>query len=453
MNFTKNQHINIKITDLGNEGQGIGKADGFTFFVPGALPDETVEMRIIKLKTSYGYGKLVKILEPSKDRVEPFCKHFPVCGGCALQHLDYNAQLKYKQNKVYQTLLRIGKTDVSVEQTQGDDRLYYRNKASFPIGYSEDEQKAFGGFYRQRSHDIIPIEKCKLVNEKASLILKIFVSFINDERISAYDEQSHTGLVRHIIVRTAEGTGETGLCVVINGKVLPKADSLAKRLQAVEGFVSLSVNQNTERTNVIMGKHTHTVWGSEYIRDKLCGLEFFISPKSFYQVNAKQAAYLYEKGLELLDIQPNDTIIDAYCGIGTLTLFSALKAQRSIGIESVLDAISDARKNAEHNKLENAEFIEGLTENILPKLLTELSDESLKLILDPPRQGVEKVVIEAIAASNIRSILYISCDPASLAKDIELLKSLSDFQIKKICPVDLFGHTGHIESAVLISRD
>jgi len=447
----KNEHYEIEITDLGKNGEGIGRLDGFAFFVDGGLPGDTVEMRVVKLKKTYGYGKLMRIVNPSPHRVEPRCPVFWRCGGCTLQHLAYSEQLRLKTKQVADALLRIGGiVDAPVLPAIGMDNPYaYRNKAQFPIRNVSGRPAA--GFFSARSHTLVPIDDCCTQHPANHTIIQIVQTFMEEFHISCYDEETHTGLVRHLLTRCAFHTNEIMACLVINGSDLPHSDTLAARLAALPGMASIVLNCNTNRTNVILGDECRTIWGRAFITDFIGALRFEISPLSFFQVNPVQTQVLYETALALADVQPTDTVIDLYCGIGTLSLFFARRAGAVVGVEIVQQAIDDANRNAAANGIANATFIAGQAERVMSTLVAEQGIAADVIVLDPPRKGCEPEVLDAIAELRPGKIVYVSCDPATLARDLRMLCE-KGYGVRRVQPVDMFPQTGHVETVVLLSK-
>lgn len=447
----KNKKYTMTVTGMGNEGQGIGKIDGFTVFVEGALLGEEIEALIIKLKKNFAYGKLVKIITPSAFRIEPVCMVAKQCGGCQLQHMSYEGQLNFKRKKVKDDLERIGKLqDICVLPILGmEEPYFYRNKAQFPVGY--ENGKVSIGFYAQRSHRIIDVQTCWLQHPVNDVILKIIREFLQEYQISIYDEKSHKGLVRHILTRVAQATGEIMVCIVMNGKSIPYADILSERLQQVPGMTSILFNENRQQTNVILGKPVKTLWGKSVITDNIDSIQFEISPLSFYQVNAVQTKTLYRKALELAQLQGNEIVWDLYCGIGTISLFFAQKAKRVIGVEIVPQAIADAKRNAEINGINNVDFIAGAAEDVVSKLYQIPENKADVVVVDPPRKGCDIEVLHTMIEMCPKKIIYVSCDPATLARDLQILCH-AGYEVKVVQPVDLFPMTRHVEVVVSICR-
>lgn len=452
MDFIKNNHYTIDITDIGIDGEGIGKLDGFTFFVDKALPGEKVEIIATKLKKHYGYGKLFKIISPSPDRVKPVCSVAGKCGGCNLQHLSYAAQLDFKTNKVKQNLMRIGGfADISVMPAIGmDSPLRYRNKAQYPVSIIDG--KMVCGFYASRSHRVVPCEDC-LINAKENKdilsAIKDFMLFCN---LSAYDETQHCGFLRHIVIKNGFHTGEIMVCLVVNAKSFKYKNELITALSPYDSIKSIIVSYNTDKTNVILGKDTEVIYGSETIMDAIGELIFKISPLSFFQVNPIQTEKLYKAALDFANLKGNETVIDAYCGIGTISLFLAKRAKKVYGVEIVPEAITAARENAQLNNITNAEFYVGKSEDIVPQLHNTKGIIPDVMVVDPPRKGCEESLLKLMLEMEPHSIVYVSCDSATLARDLKILCE-SKYHIEKVQPVDMFPHTVHVETVILLEKE
>lgn len=451
----KNEIYEMKIHALGSNGEGIGRIDGYTVFVEGALPGETVSVLIVKVKKNYGYGKLMEILEVSPERREPVCPVAKQCGGCQLQHLSYEAELAYKTREVKDVMERIGGMKgcgVEVKPALGmEDPWRYRNKAQFPVRKGKEGAGCAIGFYAKRSHRIVDTDKCFLQNECNDEIIGIVRAFLNEFEISLYDEEKHKGLVRHILTRIGKNSGEIMVCIVINGKKLPNSDILVKRLQQVEGVVSIVLNVNKEKTNVILGSKIITLWGKDTIVDTIDGIEFEISPLSFYQVNPVQTEVLYGKAVELAGLTGEETVLDLYCGIGTISLFFARKAKRVFGVEIVPEAIADAKKNAARNGITNAEFAVGAAEEVIPRLYEEEGITADIVVVDPPRKGCDEKLLETILQIAPKKIVYVSCNPATWARDLVVLKE-GGYELKEVQPVDQFSHSVHVEVVSMLTR-
>lgn len=452
----KNQEVELMIEDLSSNGEGIGRIQGYALFVKDALIGEKVKVKIMKMKKQYGYAKLIDIIEPSPYRTAPLCKNASRCGGCQLQHLQYEKQLEFKQKKVKDCLERIGKVEqienlmepiIGIEQP-----YYYRNKAQFPIGIDKEGQKVVG-FYAGRTHSIIPTTHCIIQSKKNKPILKEVLDYINTNQVSVYNEQTHLGLVRHILTRIGYQTGEIMVCLIINGDTLPNVDSLVKRLTKIQGMTSISININKKQTNVIMGEQGETIWGKPYIIDYIGEIKYQISPLSFYQVNPIQTKKLYDKVLEYANLTGDEIVWDLYCGIGTISLFLAKQAKQVYGVEIIPQAVEDAKQNAKLNEITNAEFFAGAAEVVLPEKYKESNGEMAAdlVVLDPPRKGCDPALLQTVIKMEPPSIVYVSCDPATLARDVALLQE-AGYNVKKVQPVDMFSQGVHVESVVLMSR-
>lgn len=447
----KNQTYTMSITDIGTNGEGIGRIDGYTVFVEGALPEEVIKVLIVKTKKHFGYGKLLEILEPSPHRVTPACPVAAKCGGCQLQHLSYEGQLAFKTKKVKDHLERIGGfSGISVGYAKGMEEPWrYRNKAQFPVGGKTGEPEI--GFYAKRSHRIIDTPVCMLQNEVNDRIVKIIRAFLAEYEIPLYDETIHRGLVRHILTRIGRRTGEIMVCLVVNGRKLPHCDVLVERLREIEGMTSIVLNVNTDQTNVILGTEVHVLWGKETIRDYIGDVQFEISPLSFYQVNPLQTQVLYQTALDFAELEGNETVLDLYCGIGTISLFFAQKAKHVFGVEIVPEAIADAKRNAALNGMDNADFAVGAAEDVIPRLYEEKGITADVVVVDPPRKGCDSVLLDTIAAISPKKVIYVSCDSATLARDLAYLCP-KGYTIEKVQVVDMFPHTVHVETVVLLSQ-
>lgn len=447
----KNQTYTMSITDIGTNGEGIGRIDGYTVFVEGALPEEVIKVLIVKTKKHFGYGKLLEILEPSPHRVTPACPVAAKCGGCQLQHLSYEGQLAFKTKKVKDHLERIGGfSGISVGYAKGMEEPWrYRNKAQFPVGGKTGEPEI--GFYAKRSHRIIDTPVCMLQNEVNDRIVKIIRAFLAEYEIPLYDETIHRGLVRHILTRMGRRTGEIMVCLVVNGRKLPHCDVLVERLREIEGMTSIVLNVNTDQTNVILGTEVHVLWGKETIRDYIGDVQFEISPLSFYQVNPLQTQVLYQTALDFAELEGNETVLDLYCGIGTISLFFAQKAKHVFGVEIVPEAIADAKRNAALNGMNNADFAVGAAEDVIPRLYEEKGITADVVVVDPPRKGCDSVLLDTIAAISPKKVVYVSCDSATLARDLAYLCP-KGYTIEKVQVVDMFPHTVHVETVVLLSK-
>lgn len=454
MELKKNDILTVTIQDLGSEGEGIAKVEGYPIFIKDAVPNDVVKIKIIKAKKTYGYGRVEEIIEPSKDRVEPKCPVARQCGGCSLQHYSYEKQLEYKQNKVKNCLERIGGL-VGIEEKMEpilgmEEPWYYRNKAQFPVGKNKDG-KIVTGFYAGRTHSIIDNTHCYIQDKINETILEMIKEFLQEYQIAPYEEESHQGLVRHILTRVGFVTGEIMVCLVLNGEVLPNADKLIERLIKIDGMKSISINSNKEKTNKILGNKVITLWGSDTITDYIGDVKYQISPLSFYQVNPIQTKVLYKKALEYAQLKGEETVWDLYCGIGTISLFLAQKAKQVYGVEIIPEAIEDARKNAKLNGMDNVEFFVGKAEDVLPEQYEKNKVYADVIVVDPPRKGCDETLLNTMVTMQPKRIVYVSCDPATLARDLKILCA-SGYEVEKVQVVDQFGHTAHVETVVLMAR-
>ncbi len=474
----KNDIIELKITDMGINGEGIGKYNGMPFFVKDALIGDVILVRITKLKKNYGYGRLEELLIPSEDRVTPRCELHRRCGGCQLQALSYEKQLEYKQQKIRNNLIRIGgfleaEIDEKTEPIVGMENPYrYRNKAQFPVGEDKNGEIVMG-FYAARTHNIIPVDDCPLGAAENKAVLSAVKAYMKANHIPAYDEAAGKGLIRHILIRYGFTTKELMVCLVINGCMLPKADDLIMRLRRIEGMASICVNCNTKNTNVILGEKTIAIWGQPFITDYIhlrrsnegifceedreteSAIAYHISPQSFYQVNPVQTEKLYSIALEYAGLAGRETVWDLYCGIGTISLFLAKRAGKVYGVEIVPQAVEDARNNARLNGIENAEFFVGKAEEILPAFYAKGQQEDMLhpdvIVVDPPRKGCDHACLNTMLAMQPKRIVYVSCDSATLARDLRVLCD-GGYEIGKLRAVDQFCHTEHVEVVCLLSK-
>ena len=452
MEFRKNDLVTLEIEDCGIDGEGIGKADGFTVFVKDAVIGDTVTAKIIKAKKNYGYGRLMEVVKPSPYRVEPKCAFARQCGGCQLQALSYDQQLEFKTNKVKGHLERIGGfTDIPMEPIIGMDELFhYRNKAQFPVGRNK-EGKIVTGFYAGRTHNIIENRDCALGVSENKEVLDRVISHMEKYGIEPYNEATGKGLVRHILIRYGYFTKEVMVCLILNGNKLTKEDILVESLREIPGMTSITINVNKKRSNVILGEEIRLLWGQEYITDKIGDISYQISPLSFYQVNPRQTQKLYAKALEYADLHGEETVWDLYCGIGTISLFLAQRAKFVRGVEIVPAAIENAKENAKLNGLENTEFFVGKAEEVLPREYKKNGVYADVIVVDPPRKGCDETLLETMIEMNPERIVYVSCDSATLARDLKYLCERG-YELKKVCPVDQFGMTVHVETVVLLSH-
>ena len=464
--FKKDDCVTLHIEDIGTGGEGIGKADGFTFFVKDAIVGDVIEAKIMKLKKNYGYARLMKVLTPSKDRVEPKCPVARQCGGCQIQEMRYEAQLAFKQKMVQNNLERIGGlSDFEMYPVIGMETPYaYRNKAQFPVGEDKDGNIVIG-FYAGRTHHIVEQTDCCIGAPENGEVLRKVKAYMQKNQIRPYNEEHHSGIVRHILIRTGYHTKEIMVCLIVNAakaSCLKNAEQLTESLREMDGMTSVMVNFNTEKTNVILGKKSEVLWGQPYIEDFIGDVKYQISPQSFFQVNPMQTEKLYAKALEYAGLTGNETVWDLYCGIGTISLFLAKNARKVYGVEIVPQAIEDARNNAKRNGIDNAEFFVGKAEEVVPafyeKALKQVQDSEAGksihpdvVVVDPPRKGCEEILLETIVKMQPQRIVYVSCDSATLARDLKFL-SANGYAVKKVQPVDQFGHSVHIETVVLLSQ-
>ena len=452
MEFRKNDLVTLEIEDCGIDGEGIGKADGFTVFVKDAVIGDTVTAKIIKAKKNYGYGRLMEVLKPSPYRVKPKCEFARQCGGCQLQALSYDQQLVFKTNKVKGHLERIGGfTDIPMEPIIGMDELFhYRNKAQFPVGRNK-EGKIVTGFYAGRTHNIIENRDCALGVAENKEVLDRVIAHMEKYEIEPYNEATGKGLVRHVLIRYGYFTKEVMVCLILNGNKIPKEEQLVKSLCEIPGMTSITINVNKKHSNVILGEEIRLLWGQEYITDRIGDISYQISPLSFYQVNPMQTQKLYAKALEYADLHGEETVWDLYCGIGTISLFLAQKAKFVRGVEIVPAAIENAKENAKLNGLENTEFFVGKAEEVLPREYKKNGVYADVIVVDPPRKGCDETLLETMVEMNPERIVYVSCDSATLARDLKYLCERG-YELRKVCPVDQFGMTVHVETVVLLSQ-
>lgn len=453
----KNDELILKIEDMGVDGAGIGKADGMTFFVKDAVIGDVVRAKVMKLKKTYGYARLMELLEASPDRVEPKCPYYRQCGGCQIQASSYEKQLEFKERKVRNNLERIGGfSEIPMEPIVGMEEPYhYRNKAQFPVGTDKDGH-IVTGFYAGRTHTIIPNRDCALGLPVNREILDLVIDFMEKYHVSAYDEKTGKGLVRHVLIRCGFTSKEKMVCLIINGKSLPHSEKLVEALRKIDGMTSISINCNTGRTNVILGRKTVVLWGQEYITDQIGEISYEISPVSFYQVNPVQTEKLYGLALEYADLHGEENVWDLYCGIGTISLFLAQKAKQVYGVEIIPQAIENAKRNAVKNGIENAEFFVGKSEEVLPEFYEKEAAAGRKahadvIVVDPPRKGCDEKLLETIVKMAPDRVVYVSCDSATLARDLKILCE-NGYELKRVRAVDQFCHTVHTESVCLMER-
>lgn len=485
MEFRKNDLVEVEIEDIGHDGEGIGKVEGYTLFVKDAVIGDHVLAGITKTKKNYGYARVEKVLTPSPFRVEPKCSFYRQCGGCQIQAMSYERQLAFKQDKVRNNLIRIGGFDENfvdsvMEPIVGmEEPWHYRNKAQYPVGCDKNG-RLITGFYAGRTHDIIANTDCALGVPENQRILEAVLNYMQENKVTAYDEKTGKGLVRHILIRTGFASGEIMVCLVINGKKLPAEDKLIEKLVSIDPgdpekkLVSISVSINTRQTNVIMGEEIHTLWGRDYIEDSIRILEvqeratesaagdidfeatgdavtFRISPLSFYQVNPRQTEKLYSLALSYAGLTGEETVWDLYCGIGTISLFLAKKAKQVYGVEIIPQAIKDARENAHINGINNAEFYVGKAEEVLPEKYEKEGIYADVIVVDPPRKGCDEKCLETMLAMQPKRIVYVSCDSATLARDLRIMTD-GGYEVKRVRCFDQFGQSVHVETVVLLSQ-
>jgi 23S rRNA (uracil1939-C5)-methyltransferase len=472
----KNKEYELIIAGLGYEGEGIGKINDFTIFVPGALIKEKVKVRIIKISKNFAFGKLVDIIEPSEYRESPVCGIYTRCGGCQLQHFSYEAQLSFKKNRVKDCIERIGK--LAIKNKQYEDLVYeaedrnedidkcyagialhnvigmknpyrYRNKVQLPVGEKNGEVSV--GFYAKRSHEIIAMDGCSIQDETADKVIKLIKQWIKEYSIKTYNEEKHSGVLRHIMIRKAFKTEEVMVVIVTRSIELPyKNELISLIIKNIEGIKSIVQNINDKKTNVVLGQDSITIWGKNTISDYIGKFKFDISPLSFFQVNPIQTEVLYNKALEYADLKGNEIVFDAYCGTGTISLFLSQRAKKVYGVEIIAEAIENANINANQNNINNVEFIVGKSEEVIPELIKKGIRADV-VVVDPPRKGCEKILLEAIAQMSPKKIVYVSCDPGTLARDLSILDKLG-YKTLEIQPVDMFPQTAHVETVVLMTK-
>ena len=461
--MNKNDIVTVEITDIGVSGEGIGHVDGYTLFIKDAVIGDVVEAKVMKAKKNYGYARLMKVITPSEYRVEPKCAFARRCGGCQIQEMSYDRQLVFKDQKIRGNLERIGgftkdQIDTVMQPVVGMEHPFgYRNKAQFPFG-TDKEGNPITGFYAGRTHDIIANTDCALGVEKNKEILEIILQYMRENKIKSYDEKTGKGLIRHALIRYGFKTKEIMVCLVINGKKLPKAERLIEKLIQIEGMTSITISPNTRRDNVIMGDSYEVLWGQGYITDYIGNVKYQISPLSFYQVNPVQTEKLYRLALEYADLKGDETVWDLYCGIGTISLFLAQKAKQVYGVEIVPQAIDDAKENAKINAIDNAEFFVGKAEEVLPEYYAEYEREhngktahADVIVVDPPRKGCDETLLETIVKMQPEKVVYVSCDSATLARDLKYLCA-NGYEIRMCRGVDQFPQSVHVETVVLLSK-
>ena len=444
----KKEYI-VDIIDNGFEGEGIAKIDSFTIFIPNAIKGEKIKILIVKVLSSHAFGKIIEIIEKSKHRIEEDCDTYKRCGGCNLRHIDYEETLNMKQNMVQNLVNKTLKTKIEVNKTWGMGNPYnYRNKLQYPVGIDKNGEPILGVF-ANRSHEIIPVSDCMIQHKKANQIAKYIIDVIKKYKLSIYNEETQEGLLRHIVIKTGFRSNQFMVIFVINGDFLPFAKDIAQDLKgACHGIESIIVNINKKNTNVILGDKNINILGNGYIRDNLGEYYFRISALSFYQVNPVQAEALYNIAIENAGITKKDIVFDLYCGIGTISLFASEYAKKVYSIEIVEQAIEDAKWNAEFNKVQNTEFIAGDAEKVLTDLIENKKIIPDVVIVDPPRRGLDNTTINNILKIKPKKVVYISCNPATLMRDLSLLEE--KYKIKMMQPVDMFPWTSHVECVAVL---
>lgn len=452
MEIRKNDKFELIIEDMSEDGAGIGRLNGYIWFVKDAVIGDHIQASAMKMKKNYGFARLLQIIEPSKSRVAERCPSARRCGGCQLQMLSYEEQLKFKVRKVQNHLIRIGGlNEVPMEPIIGMEHPWrYRNKAQFPFGRNKDG-KMIAGFYAGRTHCIIESEDCFLGAEENKEILARIRSVMEEKKIDPYEETTHSGVIRHALIRKGFLTGELMVCLVINQTKLPEAEAFVNALNVLPGMTSISYSINREKTNVIMGKEIVNLYGPGYITDFIGAVKYQISPLSFYQVNPVQTERLYETALEYAALEGNETVWDLYCGIGTISLFLAQKAKQVYGVEIIPQAIEDARQNARLNGMENVQFFVGKAEEVLPREYEKHQVYADVIVVDPPRKGCDRVCLDTIVKMQPKRVVYVSCDSSTLARDVSYLGERG-YEVKRVRCCDMFPMSGHVETVCLLSR-
>lgn len=453
MEYKKNDLLTVTIEDMGHDGEGIGKVDGYTVFVKDTVIGDKVQAKIMKAKKNYGYARLVEIMEPSKDRVEPRCAYARQCGGCQIQALSYEKQLAYKQQKIANNLIRIGgfqKEEIPMQPIIGmEDPYHYRNKAQFPVG-CDKEGHLIAGFYAGRTHSIISNRKCYLGVEVNEQILNLVLAHMEAYDIPAYDEMTGKGLVRHVLIRYGFQSKEIMVCLVVNGSRIPGAEDLIAKLREIPGMTSISLNINREKTNVILGRKGKLLWGQEYITDTIGPIAYQISPQSFYQVNPVQTKNLYEKAISMAGLTGNERVMDAYCGIGTIGLIASRNAKEVISVELNPDAVRDAVTNAKRNGIKNVSFYQNDAGAFMVSM-AEKGEKADVVFMDPPRAGSDEAFLSSVVMLAPEKIVYISCNPETLARDLRYLTK-HGYRAEEAWGYDMFAWSEHVETVCLLSR-
>ncbi|WP_436855695.1 23S rRNA (uracil(1939)-C(5))-methyltransferase RlmD [Staphylococcus caeli] len=447
----KNEILEGKVIDLTHEGHGMVKFDRYPIFVPNALIDEKIEFKVIKVKKNFAIGKLIEIKEKSEDRIEPPCVYYDKCGGCQLQHMTYQAQLEMKKAQVVNLFQRkAGFKDTIIHDTIGmDNPWYYRNKSQIPVG-KNSENKVITGFYRQRSHDIIDMDECLIQDQMHQEVINKLKAWFNELNVSVYNEYKKQGLMRHVVIRTGHHSRELMVIFVTNGKKFKQSDILTERLkQHFPDIVSIKHNVNDTHSNVIMGQHSYTLYGKDEIIDTLSDVTFKINDQSFYQINSVQTEKLYQRAIDYAELQGEETVLDTYCGIGTIGLYMAPQAKHVYGVEVVPEAIADAQQNATINQFGNTTFVCGKAEEVILKWKAEGIKPDVVMV-DPPRKGCDETFLETLLTLNPKKIVYISCNPSTQQRDAQILAQ--QYKLTQITPVDMFPHTTHVETVAQFER-
>ena len=473
MDYEKNQILTVEITDMTSEGEGVGKKDGFPFFIKDTVIGDKAEIRVTRVKKNYAYGRLEKVLTPSPFRIDPKCAFHKQCGGCQIQSMSYEKQLEFKEARVRNNLIRIGgfapeKIDNIMEPILGmEEPFYYRNKAQYPVGQNK-EGEPVTGFYAGRTHSIVANTECHLGVKENKEILEIILAYMRENRVPAYDESTGKGLIRHVLIRKGFFSGEIMVCLVVNLKgaqrKLPAQQKLLDKLLTIPNMTSVSLNINTERTNVILGQEIRLIWGKETIKDTIhvCdadnnfertgrGITYAISPVSFYQVNPVQTEKLYSLALSFAELTGQETVWDLYCGIGTISLFLAEKAKKVYGVEVIPQAVENARENAVSNGIFNAEFFVGKAEEVLPEKYKKDGIFADVIVVDPPRKGCDTACLDTILKMTPQRVVYVSCDSATLARDLKVLCG-GGYEVERVRAVDMFPMTVGVETVCLLSK-
>lgn len=449
MKLEKNARLELTVEGFGAEGEGVCHHEGMAIFVPRALPEERILAQITRVEKRYAFARVMEVLTPSAQRVQPACPYAKLCGGCSCQHMSYAAQLDFKRAQVENCMRHIAAQTIAVQPVIGmDEPWHYRNKISVPVSGSKGAPLI--GYYAPRSHRVVDVERCLIAREQGNSVIAAVRKWMQEYAIAPYDERTHTGLIRHIMMRVSQA-GQVMAVLIVNGERVPHEEELVACLQKdVQGLSSVCLSPNTRADNVILGNHYCVLWGEERLRDTLCGNDFLLSPLSFFQVNAQQTEKLYHTALQLADLHGDEIVADVYCGAGTITLMLARHAKQVVGIEIVPDAIRDAKANAKLNGIENAQFHCGAAEDILPALVEQGLRPDV-IVLDPPRKGADEAVLRAIAVAQPKRVVYISCNPATQARDVKILCEMG--YTPGVCqPVDMFCQTAGVENVCLLCK-